>query len=88
MIVVVVEFLQKCRGSGNKYSNIRSFIFFRLGEGFKASFKKDKNATFSGKEKYKEAFWDAYLFRIHEKTSNLALVVLFSSNIKISNNIL
>ena len=67
IVVVVVDFLRKCRGSGNKYSNIRSFIFFRLGEGL-TSFNKDNNATFSGEEKYNEAFRDAYLFRIREKT--------------------
>ena len=67
MIVVVAVFLGKCRGSGNKYSNVRSFIFFGLGEGLN-SFNKDNNATFSGEEKYNEAFRDAYLFRIPEKT--------------------
>ena len=69
VIVVVVESLRKCRGSGNKYSDIRSFIFFRLGEGL-TSFSKDNNinATFPGEEKYNEAFRDAYLFRIREKT--------------------
>ena len=67
MIVVVVEFLRKCRGSGNKDSNVRSFIFFPLGEGLN-SFNKDNNATFSDEEKYNEAFRDAYFFRIREKT--------------------
>ena len=67
MIVVVAVFLRKCRGRGNKYSNVRGFIFFGLGEGL-TSFNKDNNATFSGEEKYNEVFRDAYLFRIREKT--------------------
>ena len=84
VIVVVVEFLRKCHGIGNKYSNVRSFIFFRLGEGL-TSFNKGNNATFSGEEKYYEAFRDTYFFeyakKLEVKSRTRSVIVLESKGV-------
>ena len=71
------------RCGGNNLSNVTSFIILRSGEGLTSS-NKDNSANLSGK-KNQMKHSRVSIFRIGEKfKSNLALVVLLVSNLKVS----